>query len=287
VEISDGLFRRTVLNYGKNTIRELVANAIFHKPYTLGGDIFINLYPDYLEIHNPGLLPIGVTPENILQESVRRNETLCNLATDLELMETEGSGIDKVYEELLSLGKQTPIIEERPDRVVVTVNSRIIQPLIIRFIELMTEKYGLRRKERIALGLIAQYENISVIEFKKILSLDGKHSVRSWLDRLVEFQIIVADGKTKNRKYSVNPEFVREEQSTFKTKHPTTFQDDIITDLKMYPYSSLIEINERLGKEITAHKLRRTINKLIEDSVVSKTGSKKTAQYFILQKSGK
>ncbi len=284
IEISDGLFRRVVPNYGTDAIRELLANAIFHKPYTIGGDIFINMYPDYVEIHNPGLLPVGVTPENILQKSVRRNETLCKLATSLELMEKEGSGIDKVYEELLSLGKQTPTIEEETDRVIVTVNRRITQPLIVRFIELMTEQYDLNRKERIALGLIAQHESISMLEFKDILALDGKNSSRSWVDRLVEFQIIVPTGKTKDRKYRVNLDFVQKAQLKIKTEHPTILpqlQELVVKDVELFPNSSISEIRERIGREVAIYKLRDTINKLIAEGTISKTGTKKATKYFI------
>ncbi|OQY73115.1 MAG: transcriptional regulator, partial [Ignavibacteriales bacterium UTCHB2] len=67
IEVSEGIFGRKMINhYNENLIRELLANALVHRPYTTRGDIFINLFSDRLEIHNPGLLPLGVTPRNIL-----------------------------------------------------------------------------------------------------------------------------------------------------------------------------------------------------------------------------
>lgn len=36
------------------------------------GDIFLNLHPDRLEVVNPGPLPLGVTPQNVLHTTVRR-----------------------------------------------------------------------------------------------------------------------------------------------------------------------------------------------------------------------
>ena len=62
------------------------------------GDIFVNLYPDRLEIHSPGLLPLGITPSNILTKSVQRNHLLAKLLYDLKLMEKEGSGYDIITE---------------------------------------------------------------------------------------------------------------------------------------------------------------------------------------------
>ena len=79
-----------------------------HRPYTQRGDIFINLHPDRLEVVNPGLLPLGVTPQNILHTTVRRNEILARLFHDLKMMEREGSGFDKMYEVLLSQGRPAP-----------------------------------------------------------------------------------------------------------------------------------------------------------------------------------
>ena len=43
VEIPDGIYRPMVPNYSIELVRELVANALVHRMYTVRGDIFINL----------------------------------------------------------------------------------------------------------------------------------------------------------------------------------------------------------------------------------------------------
>lgn len=60
--------------------------ALVHRPYSQRGDIFLNLYPDRLEVVNPGHLPLGVTPQNLLHTMVRRNEHLARIFHDLKLM---------------------------------------------------------------------------------------------------------------------------------------------------------------------------------------------------------
>lgn len=60
----------------KASVRELLVNALIHRPYTQRGDIYLNLDPDKLEVVNPGRLPLGVTPRNILHASRRRNDGL-------------------------------------------------------------------------------------------------------------------------------------------------------------------------------------------------------------------
>ncbi|WP_245443528.1 ATP-binding protein [Rhizobium phaseoli] len=94
-ELPDGLFRQNVPAFDEVVVRELLVNALVHRPYTQRGDIFLNLHPDRLEVVNPGLLPLGVTPQNVLHTTVRRNEHLARLFHDLRLMEREGSGYDK------------------------------------------------------------------------------------------------------------------------------------------------------------------------------------------------
>jgi ATP-dependent DNA helicase RecG len=91
-ELPDGLYRQSVPAFDEVVVRELLVNALVHRPYTQRGDIFLNLHPDRLEIVNPGPLPLGVTPQNVLHTTVRRNEHLARLFHDLKLMEREGSG---------------------------------------------------------------------------------------------------------------------------------------------------------------------------------------------------
>ncbi|MFZ5543837.1 MAG: ATP-binding protein [Pseudomonadota bacterium] len=75
-EVAEGLYRRQVPAYDEKVVRELLVNALVHRPYTQRGDVFLNLYPDRLEVVNPGHLPLGVTPRNILHASRRRNDGL-------------------------------------------------------------------------------------------------------------------------------------------------------------------------------------------------------------------
>lgn len=58
VEVSEGMFRKNIPFFPIEVVRELVVNALVHRTYTTRGDVFINIYPDRMEIHSPGrLLP--------------------------------------------------------------------------------------------------------------------------------------------------------------------------------------------------------------------------------------
>lgn len=285
IEIADGIFRKNVSNYDEAVIRELLANALVHRPYTTKGDIFINLHPDRLEIHNPGLLPLGVTPKNILHKSVHRNPHLAKVFYDLKLMEKEGSGYDKIYESLLSSGKPIPDPVEEFDRVKVTVSKRIVNKHVIQFIEKVHQEFQLKSKEIISLGLVAQHTSLTAIEFGTILGLEEKEAIRTWLGRLVQLKLVKSRGKTKGTTYLVEPSILKKHNfkglTNLKTIQPHRLDALIIEDLNKFEKSAISEIHQRIGKEIPLRTLRYQINQLIEKQEVMKEGERRGTRYFI------
>lgn len=290
IEISQGILGRTILyHYNENVIRELLANALVHKPYTTRGDIFINLHPDYLEIHNPGLLPLGVTPNNILHQSVRRNEFLSKVFYDLNLMEREGSGYDKVYEIQLSEAKEPPIVEEKDDRVVVTIHSNIKDEGIIFLIEKFKGQFALNQKEIISLGIIAQNKNITATEFaRKIQNHDDKQ-IKNWLGNLLRNKIVLTKGKTKGMRYFINPVILKGtalEKTDLSNIEEHRLKNLVLEDLEKYPRSSIEDIHQRVGKEIPIRRLRMCIYNAVKKGEIKSAGGKKFRKYFIDKNKG-
>lgn len=289
IEVADGIFRDFIPNYSERTIRELITNAIVHRPYTTAGDIFINMYPDRVEIHNPGNFPIGVTPQNIINSSIRRNEHLCKVAYDLMLMEKEGSGWDVIFEDQLSNGKKVPVPREEYDRVIVTVSRLITNPNIVRLIRKVSAEYSLSSKERIAFGLIAQSQALSAQTLTKTLDLRGDHPTRPWLDRMLNQKIILSKGKTRGTIYIVNPKLLRD--YNFQRKPDLSvieshrLRELIYEDLTTYPESSINEIRSRIGNEISKYKISTQLKILMSTDRVEKIGASSSTRYLV-KKSG-
>jgi len=285
IEIPDGIFRKNISNYDEVVIRELIANALAHRPYTIKGDIFVNLFPDRLEVHNPGLLPLGVTPSNILHKSNQRNTHLAKVFYDLKLMEREGSGYDRIFEVLLSAGKPIPEVIEGDDRVVVTVRKRIVNEAIINFIDKANREFQLRSKELISLGLIAQHTSLTAIEFSKILDLHKPNAIRNWLGRLIDLGLVKSKGKTKGKAYFIDPDLLKRLEFKGLTdlkEIPThRLQELIIQDLSIYEKSSFGDIHKRIGKEIPARKLQATLNQMVTKKQIQKEGVKRWTNYSI------
>jgi ATP-dependent DNA helicase RecG len=208
-ELPDGLYRQHVPAFDEVVVRELLVNALVHRPYTQRGDIFLNLYPDRLVVVNPGLLPLGVTPQNVLHTAVRRNEHLARLFDDLKLMEREGSGFDTIFEVLLSQGRPAPELIETHDRVQVTVRRRILKPEVIDFVAKADQTYQLTQRERITLGLLAQHDAMTALELAAVLELPSVEALQPWIRRLLEWALIQSAGRTRATRSFVDPGLLR------------------------------------------------------------------------------
>ena len=282
-EISDGLFRKEIPAYDEAVVRELTCNALVHRPYTVRGDIFINIHPDRIEVVNPGALPLGVTPQNILHKTVKRNEHFANLCYALRMMEREGSGYDKMYEVLLSNGKQIPIVEEGDDYVKAIVGRRIISQEAIKVIRYALQVTELRQKQIICLGLIAQHESISAADLIKLLNLKNRDALSPWLNKLVDDGIVETSGRKKGKEYRVCSHILKESgykgQTSLKRIEPYRLRELIIEDLKIYECASLRDIQQRIGDEISYQKLWKQLDNMIKEGILESTGKNRWTKY--------
>jgi ATP-dependent DNA helicase RecG len=283
-ELPDGLFRQNVPAFDEIVVRELLVNALVHRPYTQRGDVFLNLHPDRLEVVNPGPLPLGVTPQNVLHTTVRRNEHLARLFHDLKLMEREGSGFDRIFEVLLSQGRPAPELVELHDRVQVTVRRRILKPEVIDFMAKADQTYQLTQRERIALGLLAQQDALTARELAAALELPSIAALQPWIRRLLEWHLVHSAGRTQGTRYFVDPDLLRSLEfagrTTLKRIEPHRLAALVLEDLQRYPRSAISEVHQRIGGEIHPRQVKRAVDQLIEQGIVRFEGDKRWRRYW-------
>jgi predicted HTH transcriptional regulator len=112
-------------------IREALMNAIVHADYAQqGAPIRLALFDDRIEIENPGLLPFGLTIEDIRQGvSKLRNRVIGRVFHELHLIEQWGSGIQRMTSACQEAGLDAPKLEEIGMHFRVTIsNARVRQP---------------------------------------------------------------------------------------------------------------------------------------------------------------
>ena len=284
-EVSDGLWRKEIPAYDEKVVREVLCNAIAHRPYTTRGDIFINMYPDRMVVVNPGRLPFGVTPKNILQKTVKRNQELSRILFALHIMEGEGSGYDLMYETQLSLGKSVPILFEGEDSVSVTVERKIVSKEASRVFEHLQYFYpqiAQNQKALIAFGIVFQEEIISSIDLTRKLQLPEADRLRSYVEPLVSQDIIQTRGRGKGTKYYVNPAIISDSkaniQTTLKAIEPYRLKELIKQDLKYHSHSLVSDISQRLP-DVPFKDLQKMVRRMASEGELIPDGGRKFRRY--------
>ena len=102
LSIKDGMGRADKPAYSDFALQEAVVNALAHRDYEISGaQVIVTLFPDRIEIRNPGGLHNTLTAENLYAgcQPVRRNQILAGFLRDYEspatgrrYMETRGEG---------------------------------------------------------------------------------------------------------------------------------------------------------------------------------------------------
>jgi ATP-dependent DNA helicase RecG len=284
-ELADGLYRNKLPAYDPRVVRELLVNALVHRPYTQRGDLFLNLHPDRFEVVNPGRLPLGVTPQTILHASRRRNDRLATLFHDLKLMEKEGTGFDLMYDVQLSQGRPIPRPKEGIDSVSVTIERRVKRPEVVRMMAEADARYQLGQRERIVLGLLAASEGMTARELASQLELATPEELRaSWLGRLLDLALVQSTGKTQAMRYFVNPAVLRGQgldgKTTLKRIEPHRLRALIVEDLRRYPGAASGDINRRVGSEVPYRTLKRAIDDLVEQGSLRFEGLSRGRRYW-------
>jgi ATP-dependent DNA helicase RecG len=286
-ELPNGLFRDTVRKYPKEVIRELLINAIAHKRYTTSGDIFLEVYPDRVVFTNPGGLPLGVTKDNILHERQRRNPHLIQTLHDLKLMEGEGSGYDLVYEKLSLDAKPFPEIESSFNKMVVTVQSTVLDEDALSVIDYVNKHFQLSQKEIITLGLIATRKKLLSTQLSNELQLNQEDKLKHWLGSLLEKNILISRGVKKGTEYLLNPYLFSKAKlnltPSLKTIEPYKLEAMIIEDLKYNGESKMKEIQDRMT-EVYPNDIQKAVYRMVKKSNISTSGANRNRKYFIPKK---
>ncbi len=96
-EIIEDAIRKEVKLVPEVVVRELIANALIHQDFAVGGaSVMIEIYSNRVEISNPGepIVPV----ERFIDGYQSRNERLADLMRRMGICEEKSSGIDRVIQ---------------------------------------------------------------------------------------------------------------------------------------------------------------------------------------------
>jgi len=189
-----GLERAEKLDYPEIVIREALMNGVLHRDYNYSGSVLVNMFTDRLEVVSIGGLVDGLTISDIMRGiSQTRNKGLANVFYRLKLVESYGTGIQRILECYESKGKPQ-FISEQGSFVAVLPNmnvkpSKAEEPLTK---ELITERQVMR--------LFENKEMISRKDIEELLGCSG-FPARKVLTSLIEKRKIQVVGKGRSTRY--------------------------------------------------------------------------------------
>lgn len=119
-EVIEDALRKEVKLVPEIVIRELVANALIHQDFTIGGaSVMVEIYSNRVEISNPGepIVPV----ERFIDGYQSRNERLADLMRRMGICEEKSSGIDRVVQAAEVYQLPAPDFRAGHRRTVVTI----------------------------------------------------------------------------------------------------------------------------------------------------------------------
>ncbi len=104
-------------------VREAIVNAIAHRDYTSNASVQVMLFPDRLEVWNPGELPSGLTPDGLRREhpSIPRNPLICDPLFLAHYAEKAGTGTLDMIALCREAGLPTLDFEQRGNQFALTI----------------------------------------------------------------------------------------------------------------------------------------------------------------------
>ncbi|HDL86236.1 MAG TPA: winged helix-turn-helix transcriptional regulator, partial [Candidatus Acetothermia bacterium] len=164
-------------------VREAVVNAVVHADYAQhGAPIRVSIFDDRLEVENPGLLPFGLTVDDLLQGvSKLRNRVIGRVFHELGLIEQWGSGIQRMVAACRDAGLASPVLEEIGTHFRVTIHTA------------STGAPSVDKTDQAILDALDAGNGLSTREIATVIGLTAR-ATRSRLIKLVERGLVTGIG---------------------------------------------------------------------------------------------
>jgi ATP-dependent DNA helicase RecG len=294
--IKQGLFHFEIRTYPEIALREALLNALVHTDYRIPGPILIKQFKERLEISNPGGLPGGITPENILRhEPVPRNPALVDALTRLRLVNRSNLGVRRMYQALLMEGKEPPTILDEGNAVRVIFRASQLSVPFRMFVAEESDRGRLLSLERLLIiQHLLRYPEIDTATAARITQ-QGESDAREVLTHMEAALNYLERGGTGRGTYWILRRDLHRRLSA--PGHPERDQridweaakTRVLSVLKRRAEKGIPGIQNAEVRQIT-HLDRQQVNRLIHElegeGQVRIEGHGRGARYFFVQEKG-
>ncbi len=185
-----------------DVLREVFANAVGHRDYRDSGTISFGVYDDRLEIYSPGLLPNGVTFDNIktLNESKPRNHLIARVLYFNKFFETWGRGVKMIVDLCAKAGHPEPEFVARAGGVCVILKSKqMIGPPTIVTEAGIPAALELTLVEQEIFQILKEQKRIKTVDILDLLQTKvASRTIQKYLKHLHELGLVNKKGSGKN-----------------------------------------------------------------------------------------
>ena len=188
-------------------VREALVNAVAHADYSQRGTpLRVSVFDDRLEVENPGLLPFGLTLDDLPHGvSKLRNRVIGRVFHELRLVEQWGSGVQRMLAACRDAALPTPLWEEIGNRLRVTMRTRVHEAELVRdaageYVVTATRPVqapAFGDTDRTILDLLDAPGGLSTHEVAKGIGLSTR-ATRTRLKSLVDHGVVVEIGRGPN-----------------------------------------------------------------------------------------
>jgi len=165
----------------KDAVREAIVNAVAHRDYTCNSSVQVMLFPDRLEVMNPGKLPMGLKIDDLLKahKSIPGNPLIARPMYFNGTIEQVGSGTEDIIKLCTDVGLKQPEFKQDSGFTVVLYRNTYTEQATEQVTEQATEQGGNQPANPIKHILIAIGEGtLSGVDIMKLLSLKHRPTFR-------------------------------------------------------------------------------------------------------------
>lgn len=190
----EGLERKEIPEIPREALREAIVNAVMHRNYhETEESIQIDIFPNRIEVRNPGGLVEGMRAEDLGKKSMRRNPNIANLLDKVGFAERMGTGINRIKKAMDEADLPEPDFETN-SHFQVNLQRREEKKLI----DLSKAKLNERQKK--ALEVAFEKGTIDNSKYRKIADVHRQTAKRDLKD-MVSKGILEKKGKTRGTHY--------------------------------------------------------------------------------------
>lgn len=270
IDVNENSYIFNIPYFNEEVIREAVNNAIAHRDYRRTSETVIKQYPQKMIIMNSGGFPLGVTIENLLRvQSTPRNRLLADVLAKTGIVERSGQGVDKIYKNTLSEGKDEPDYSHSdPFRVELHLSAVIKDKAFAMFLD--SEQRDLPEEEKLS---VFEVMALNYIRENKSNKVD-----KEMLKALQERGLIEKRGKTRGTYYILSKsyyEFCGKEGEYSKREdwNATQALPVIMAHFNTFKTAKMKDFVSILDSHMSRKQVRNIIDLFVEKGILSKEGT--------------